>query len=946
MANNICHKFLQLLVFSLFLLWLKITSASTPLGHRVLCIDKERYALLHFKASVQDRYDVLSTWTREQEATNDCCNWKGVFCNNQTGHVTTLDLNFAWLQGKISPSLLNLSYLNHLNLSYNSFNGTFPSFIGSLTELRYLDLSINSFNGTFPSFIGSLTELRYLDLHGNSFNGTMSIISLTKLWYLDLSFNSFHGTIPLEIGNITSLQHLSLEYLGGCTIENLDWLSRLSHLEVLYMSGTSLAKASNWVNVIQSLEKLSYLYLTGCDLSQVTHPYSSYHNSSPSSSITHLYLRNNNLNSSMYHWLFQLTSNRLVHLDLSGNNLDGIPRYLGNLCGLASLYINFNSAAFKFSDFLYNLSGCTSDSLQSLYAYDSQFTGSLSDDIQNFTSLEYLDLFNNLLNGTVSEKLWELPNLWTLDLSNNSIEVVPSEAHMTNLSHIYLRSCKLVPGFHKWIQTQKNLTSLDIANTGISDTMPVEFWNMWPSRLQYLDLSNNNITGKVTDLLSNLDSIYIYINLGSNNLYGSIEHVPSGLAGLDLSKNKFNGEISFLCQIVDGNLSFLDLSHNSFTGKIPDCLWHFKKLEVLNLGQNNLSGKLPSSVEYLMNLEVLNLYNNNLSGELPFSLKNCTMLTFLDLTGNKFSGHVPDWIGEKLSRLYVLSLTSNNFFGTIPLQLCHLVNLQILDLSMNSLSGTIPSCFNNLTAMVQGGFLPSQIMHEVIFYYEHFNLFVDYEMINWQGSVREFRNILGLVKIIDLSCNNLTGSIPDELTSLHELIALNLSRNALYGEIPPNIGLMKSLLQLDLSRNNLSGQIPTSMSELTLLNYLNVSCNNLSGRIPLSTQLQSFDSSRYTGNEGLCGPPLTKYCPGDKELQIPRVLGQSEGGGEGVDELERWFYIGGATGFATGFWIAYGALLVNRRGRNAFFHYFDSMKDWVYVKVMVFVLKWQRGAHA
>ncbi|KAM0013709.1 putative non-specific serine/threonine protein kinase [Helianthus debilis subsp. tardiflorus] len=122
--------------------------------------------------------------------------------------------------------------------------------------------------------------------------------------------------------------------------------------------------------------------------------------------------------------------------------------------------------------------------------------------------------------------------------------------------------------------------------------------------------------------------------------------------------------------------------------------------------------------------------------------------------------------------------------------------------------------------------------------------YIDYAMINWQGIVREFRSTLGLVKSIDLSSNNLTGSIPCELADLHGLIALNLSMNALRGDIPPKIGLMKNLLQLDLSRNNLSGQIPTSMSQMTSLNYLDVSFNNLPGRIPSSTQLQSFEPSK------------------------------------------------------------------------------------------------------
>ncbi|PWA93271.1 leucine-rich repeat domain, L domain-like protein [Artemisia annua] len=122
------------------------------------------------------------------------------------------------------------------------------------------------------------------------------------------------------------------------------------------------------------------------------------------------------------------------------------------------------------------------------------------------------------------------------------------------------------------------------------------------------------------------------------------------------------------------------------------------------------------------------------------------------------------------------------------------------------------------------------------------------------------------------------------------------------------------------------------MSQINFLNYLDVSHNNLSGRIPSSTQLQSFEPSRYIGNVGLCGPPLTKYCPGDKELEVTPVFGESKNDGEGIDELKRWFYIGGAAGFVTAFWIVFGTLLLNRRARHAFFQCQDNLKDSVYVK--------------
>ncbi|KAJ9555858.1 hypothetical protein OSB04_010472 [Centaurea solstitialis] len=447
------------------------------------------------------------------------------------------------------------------------------------------------------------------------------------------------------------------------------------------------------------------------------------------------------------------------------------------------------------------------------------------------------------------------------------------------------------------------------------------------------------ISGEVPDLSSNFD-IYPAIDLSSNNFYGPIPNVSSTLVSLNLSKNKFYGGISFLCQIVDGFLTFLDLSHNFLSGQLPDCLWHFKELQVLNLGHNHFSGRVRASIGYSFELEVLDLYNNSFSGELPLALKNCTRLTFLNLGANKFSGNVPIWIGENFIWLYGLILRSNNFIGPIPLQLCHLTNLQILDLSTNNLNGTIPKCVNYFSVMVDGRLL-GQGSHLYGNNTNFTSTYVDNAMIEWQGNEREFTNTLGLLLNIDLSSNNLTGQIPNELTDLHGLVALNLSKNTLHGEIPRKIGEMKNLLTLDLSRNNFSGAIPSSMSQMALLNYLDMSHNSLSGRIPSSTQLQSFPPSRYIGNAGLCGPPITKSCPGD---EVPSVVRESESGEENIDELRRWFYIGGGTGFSLGFWMACGVLLLNRRGRHVFLPFVDFVKDWVYVKVVVIIRRLERVA--
>ena len=130
-----------------------------------------------------------------------------------------------------------------------------------------------------------------------------------------------------------------------------------------------------------------------------------------------------------------------------------------------------------------------------------------------------------------------------------------------------------------------------------------------------------------------------------------------------------------------------------------------------------------------------------------------------------------------------------------------------------------------------------------------------------KGKQMEFQRILSIVKLIDLSSNNLLGEIPHGITNLLTLGTLNLSRNQLTGEIPEDIGAMQGLETLDLSSNRLSGRIPLSMSSITSLSHLNLSHNLLSGPIPATNQFQTFnDPSMYEGNPGLCWIPLSTQC--------------------------------------------------------------------------------------
>ena len=90
----------------------------------------------------------------------------------------------------------------------------------------------------------------------------------------------------------------------------------------------------------------------------------------------------------------------------------------------------------------------------------------------------------------------------------------------------------------------------------------------------------------------------------------------------------------------------------------------------------------------------------------------------------------------------------------------------------------------------------------------------------------------GRVTRLDLSYNELNGTIPAEIGNLTSLTELELSFNLLSGTIPAEIGNLTSLTELELYSNQLSGTIPAEIGNLTSLTELELYSNLLSGTIP------------------------------------------------------------------------------------------------------------------
>lgn len=121
-----------------------------------------------------------------------------------------------------------------------------------------------------------------------------------------------------------------------------------------------------------------------------------------------------------------------------------------------------------------------------------------------------------------------------------------------------------------------------------------------------------------------------------------------------------------------------------------------------------------------------------------------------------------------------------------------------------------------------------------------------------------------------LQQNNLSGKIPSSLSP--QLISLDLAYNSLEGEIPSTVQNLTHLEKLLLQNNSFTGSIPKLNTQS--LKYLNLSDNHLNGSIP--SMLNGFPTSSFSGNTGLCGPPLNQ-CPGVSPAPAPSTPSASMG---------------------------------------------------------------------
>ncbi|CAN1180003.1 Receptor-like protein 47 [Linum perenne] len=607
---------------------------------------------------------------------------------------------------------------------------------------------------------------------GGGLNNSTALFSLRYLEYLDLSHNKFNTTIPAALGNLTNLRYLDLSHADffGPIPASISQLTSLTSLNLSCLNCyLKLEKIAQSLTLLETL-RLSF----------------------------------NQLQGPIPRSIFELPSLRV--LSLSHNRFRGSVQlsWIQTLQNLTYLNLSYNNLTVDASTNNSSPSS-TFPQLERLYLRSCNLR--TFPEFGNRSQLTELDLSDNNINGVVPRWIMESTTLISLNLSHNNL--VGLDVH--RFSSVFL----LLDMHDNQLEGNFPFIPSPISSTKhLNGSFPTQYFNNQYTRLTFLSLSNNSLTGII----------------------------PTSI-----------------CNLVD--LKVVDFSNNYFNGTIPSCLLKdLRSLYVLDLRGNMLSGKIPDTFRASSALQTLDLSNNQLQGRIPESLENCNKLEVLDIGNNKITDVFPCIRGIK-SSLRVLILRNNLFHGNIWCSYDDSFTwqrLQIVDLAFNKFSGVLNAKYlATWEAMMEDGKRRNDIIKVHLYnsLYYHNSI-----IVSTKGRELEFVRILTVFKSIDLSSNNFDGPIPEVMGKFKALQVLNLSHNAFNGQIPSGFGNLSNVESLDLSHNKLTGEIPNEIAGLTFLSCMDLSDNYLVGRIPTGTQFQSFDNTSFGGNPDLCGQPLSKSC--------------------------------------------------------------------------------------
>ena len=609
-------------------------------------------------------------------------------------------------------------------------------------------------------------------------------------------------------------------------------------------------------------------------------------------SIQEIRLESNNLVGSLPTSIYSLPS--LISVDVSHNvGLTITFTGIGNAQSLEVLVLS--------SSIVNNVEGLTdaAEGLQELHISDIRgFAGKpFPDDIFKLTNLRQLSMDYNNAVGTLANELGKLSKLVIFSAANNAVSgSLPTSIEMlTDLTSLRLTTNHFTGTLPFAFTMLTTLSVLDLSNqwsngqdddfdrggrAGLSGPLP-SFVNY--TQLRRIDLGVNSFSGSIPpNFLADVDSdggLFEFVDISDNSLTGTVPYTMRNLTNAYMQGNMLSGIDQLVCDSLPAALlpfgcdavlcspghynqlgkqvsvytacspctlaggapyygstecvldvqtpsrapadspsyvsvntserAALELIYDSCGGPkwsidsnwkkndLSVCLWDGiscspqSQVVAISLRAANLVGTFPTK-KVVQGIPFLqSLVLDGNSIVFPFDgLGEAYSLETLDLTNTGLDTADGLQVARTLKSIYI---ASNKLRGEFPTQLLQLTNLERVDVAFNSLSKTIP---NNLS-------------------------------------------VLTSLEFLSLHGNDITGTIPASLGNVSNLVFLLLQANSISGSIPSEMNLLTKLKFLDLSLQNentngghgLTGKLP-SLATLAELTRINLSGNKLTGPIP------------------------------------------------------------------------------------------------------------------
>ncbi len=682
----------------------------------------ERDALIDlYNATNGNAWTTNTNWN----STTPESEWHGITVNN--GHVTEIDLSFNNLDGNISTSVTDLSFLESLSFRNNSISGTLPD-LSTVPSLQNVDIQFNDFsfadlethfstNTTITQFLyetqNNIDNESIIDATlGSDYNLTTSTVNGTSVsyqWYRlreDVS-----GDDEIIVGansnvySITNAQSNDIDsYICYITSPSIpDLLLKRNPIKLrtpvsqeerdALIALYNATDGDNWTNNTNWLSVL---------------PVGEWHGvTTTGNKVTGIQLNFQNLNGQLPSEIGDLI--HLKELRISGNdNLTGsIPATIGNLTELLWLRFQFTGLSGLIPSDIGDLI-----SLERLWLRGNSFNSNLPSTLTNLNNLESLDIDSNNFSSDVPD-LTNLPNLQWISLSNNAYQFGDFEdefnTYQTNLDFIeYVPQAQLSDDETILVSLGDSQT-LEAVVSGINNQYQWYLNNSPIAGATNASLVLNNLQNSdfgaykcevtntiITDLTLETGTTTINQDPTTHPDYDALVAFYNATNGDNWTNNTnwldTTKPVSTWYGVteVNGRVGLLSLFNNNLNGTIPVEIGDFSELTFLQIANNPfLFGTIPNEITNLSNLQTLALYSCGLSGELPTDIGNLTNLTYIGLFNNFFSGDLPASVAD-LVNLQFIEINNNDFTGSLANLQSGFANLQVFNIANNNFEGTLP----------------------------------------------------------------------------------------------------------------------------------------------------------------------------------------------------------------------------------------------------------------